>query len=51
MRGNQRNTDALNGRVVRSVVAGIDAAQWLCGDTVVTVMQPADFWNGDDATR
>jgi hypothetical protein len=26
------------------------AAQWLRGDAVVTVMQPADFWNGDNAT-
>jgi hypothetical protein len=28
----------------------IDAASRLRGDAVVTVMQPADFWNGDNAT-
>jgi hypothetical protein len=36
--------------VVQSVVAGIDAAQRLRGDPMVTVMQTADFWKGDNAT-
>jgi len=42
-----RNKDPLTGRVVRSTVAAIDTAQRLRGDAVVTVMQTADFWNGD----
>jgi len=43
------NTDVLNG----SSTVGcrwIDAAQRLRGDAVVTVVQTADFWNGDDLT-
>jgi hypothetical protein len=28
----------------------IGAAQWLRSDAVVTVMQPANFWTGDNAT-
>jgi hypothetical protein len=37
-------------RVVRSVVAGIDAAKRLRRDALVSVMQTAHFWNGDSAT-
>ena len=34
----------------RSAVTAIDAAQRLHGDAVETVMQTADFRNGDNAT-
>jgi hypothetical protein len=34
----------------RSVGAGIAVGRRLRGDAVVAVVQPADFWNGDNAT-
>ena len=34
----------------RPAVVGTDVVRQLCGDAVVTVVQTADFWNGDDTT-
>ena len=31
-------------------VAGPDVVRRLCGDAVVTVVQTADFWRGDNAS-
>jgi hypothetical protein len=41
--------DLFNGRAIQPA-AVIDAARRLCCDAVVTVMQTADFWNGDNPT-
>jgi hypothetical protein len=45
-----RTTDVLNGRLVTVGVSWTDPVRRLRGDAVVTVMQTADFGNGDDAT-
>ena len=48
--GNSAQHRCVERTVVRSVVAGINAAHRLRGDAVVTVMQTANFGNGNNAT-
>ena len=48
--GNSAQHRCVERTVVRSVVAGIKAAHRLRGDAVVTVMQTANFGNGNNAT-